>query len=83
VITRCLGGDASSVPDLWSFPIVGRERFLVCSDGLTTEVRDEIIAQLLEQHEDPQAAAGALVERALAEGGRDNVSVVVVNLAAH
>ena len=40
VITRCLGSDPSPTPDLWVFPPVDKERFLVCSDGLTGELDD-------------------------------------------
>ena len=54
-------------------------RLLVCTDGLTEEVPDEQIAVLLLTHDDPAAAADALVAAALDAGGSDNVTVVVAD----
>ncbi|MGI8677791.1 MAG: PP2C family protein-serine/threonine phosphatase [Jatrophihabitans sp.] len=82
VVTRCLGSDPAPTPDLWVFPPSRSERFLVCSDGLTNEVDDAGIAELLGRHDEPEAAAGALLEEALAAGGRDNVAVIVVDLTS-
>lgn len=55
---------------------------LFCSDGLTDEVSEDEIAKTLEQAADPQDAADRLVEQAVKAGGRDNVSVVVVQYLA-
>lgn len=82
VVTRCLGTDPSPTPDLWVFPPADHDRFLICSDGLTTEVDDDGIAELLTLHPEPEAAANALVEQALAAGGRDNIAVIVVDLTS-
>lgn len=78
VVTRALGTGFDADPDLWSFPANPGQRLLVCSDGLTCELDDEQIAGILAEHADPQAAADALVAAALAAGGSDNVTVVVV-----
>lgn len=80
VVTRCLGSDPSPAPDLWVFPPADDDRFLICSDGLTNEVDDDGIAELLTIHREPEAAANALVQQALSAGGRDNIAVIVVNL---
>lgn len=80
VITRCLGSEPNPTPDLWVFPPVHQERFVVCSDGLTGEVDDATITGLLAEHAEPGPAASALLEHALAAGGRDNIAVIVVNL---
>jgi protein phosphatase len=80
VVTRSLGTEPPPVPDIeLRDPAVG-ERFLVCSDGLTNELSDAEIATLLQESEDPQGAAGQLVEQAVLAGGRDNVTVIVVQL---
>lgn len=79
VVTRALGADAALEPDFWMLPVEENDRILVCSDGLTTEVDDELIARILLDHPHPQAAADALLHAALAAGGRDNVTVVVVD----
>lgn len=80
VVTRCLGSSPAPTPDLWVFPPGEHERFLVCSDGLTGEVDDRGIAEVLGGHEEPGPAASALLEQALAGGGRDNIAVIVVDL---
>ena len=54
-------------------------RLLLCSDGLNGELEDSRIAALLADH-DPGTASRALVHEALDAGGRDNVTVVVVDL---
>lgn len=77
VITRVLGTAGPVQPDYWELPV--GERYLLCSDGLTTEVEDSDIAAVLGEHKDPQAAADALVAAALEAGGHDNVTVVVVS----
>lgn len=80
VVTRSLGSQPAPQPDLWVFPPTPGERFLICSDGLTLEVEDDDIAAVIATTADVRAAAGALMERALAGGGRDNVSAIVVTL---
>ena len=54
------------------------QQILLCSDGLTDEVPDPVIARLMASAETPQAQVDALVEAALDAGGRDNITVVVV-----
>jgi serine/threonine protein phosphatase PrpC len=79
VITRALGADDLVEPDVWLVPAAGRQAFLICSDGLTKELPDDRIAAILAgDAAHPAGMAGELVEAALAHGGRDNVSVVVV-----
>ena len=80
VITRAVGTDPSVEPDIWLLPPVPGERFLLCSDGLTGEVADEEIALVLSTENDPTMAATRLVEKAIAAGGHDNVTVVVIDV---
>lgn len=79
VVTRSLGTDPAPVPDCWVFPPAAGERFLICSDGLTTEVEDERIGACLVEEPDAEGGARRLVELALDAGGRDNVTVIVVD----
>ena len=81
VVTRALGTGPDPEPDYWLLPAGSRDRLVVCTDGLTRELTDDDIAAVVEQQSDPQAAAAALVAFALAGGGHDNVSVVVVDVA--
>jgi len=79
VLTRSLGTNPAPDPDCWVFPPMDGERFMVCSDGLTTEVGDEAIRSCLASDAGPQEVAEALVHMAIAAGGRDNVTVIVVD----
>jgi protein phosphatase len=81
VITRAIGADDSPA-DLWLYPIVAGEVLLMCSDGLTGEVAEPDIQAILASRAMPQAIADRLVSAALAGGGRDNVTVLVVAVAA-
>jgi protein phosphatase len=60
--------------------VASGERFLVCSDGLTNELEDDEIARLIGEAPTLAAAAQALVDAAVAAGGRDNVTVIVVEM---
>jgi protein phosphatase len=53
------------------------DRLLICTDGLTDMLSDEVIAEELARHASPQAACDALIRRALEAGGRDNVTAVM------
>jgi protein phosphatase len=80
VVTRALGIEENVEIDEWFVePVVG-DRYLMCSDGLTGEVADAEIAEVLRAVALPGDAASALVELALLAGGRDNVSAVVVDI---
>lgn len=82
VLTRALGVEAWIEVDTWELtPAVG-DRYLLCSDGLTNELSDDTIREMLNHTTDPKEAAQALVDDACEAGGRDNVSVVVVDVLA-
>ena len=81
VITRALGAGGRAVePDTFALPVRDGERLLICSDGLNNELGDPKIAMLLGGCTDPQEAAELLVAQACEAGGRDNVTVVVVDV---
>jgi protein phosphatase len=80
VITRALGASADVEVDYWIRSVVAGERFLLCSDGLTSEVDDLLIGEILRAEMSPQDTADALVLAALEAGGRDNVTVIVVDV---
>jgi len=79
VITRVLGAGTPERPDYWLLPVAEHDRWLVCSDGLTTEVPDDVIARTLINEDTPQAVVDSLISASLMAGGHDNVSVVVVD----
>ncbi len=79
VITRAIGADDVVDPDVWLIPATGRQVFLVCSDGLSKEVDDARLAHMLAGDTGHAAGlAGELVDAALDHGGRDNITVIVV-----
>lgn len=79
VITRSLGALSDDGADFWLIPAAPPERWLLCTDGLSGEVSDDQIELVLRRSAAPGDAARALVQLALDEGGRDNVTVVVVD----
>jgi PPM family protein phosphatase len=78
VITRAIGTQPSVNEESLELAVEAGDRFLLCSDGLTREVSEETIAQILGDGEDLERTAGALVDAANEHGGRDNVTCVVV-----
>jgi serine/threonine protein phosphatase PrpC len=79
VVTRALGTGDETEADYWLLPVEEGDRVLVCSDGLTGELTDEHIHHILSTVGHPQDAADALIQAALRSGGRDNVTVIVVD----
>ena len=80
IVTRALGIEPSVRVDSWVMPVVRGDRFMVCSDGLVDEVDDDEIHEIMDAHPQAQAAAEALVAAAVANGGRDNVTVIVIDV---
>jgi protein phosphatase len=81
VITRAIGAEDATA-DYWLMPLINGERLLACSDGLTRELDDATIRQVLLGTATPEHAASELVRRAVEAGGRDNVTAVVVDVIA-
>ena len=80
VITRAIGALEDSMAEYVMLPVVSGARLLLCSDGLSSEVPDEVIGGVLAATNDPDRAVLDLVETALSHGGRDNVTVVLVDV---
>jgi protein phosphatase len=80
VVTRALGGGPSVSPDLQELVFSSGDRFLFCSDGLTTMVSDEEIRDAAMSIADPEGLCHTLVDMANEKGGVDNVTVVVVDI---
>ncbi|BAN00529.1 SpoIIE family protein phosphatase [Ilumatobacter coccineus] len=80
IITRALGIEPDVKVDWWTLPLIRGDRFVLCSDGLVDEVTDDEITETLRSHPDPQEAADRLIHLANAAGGRDNITVVVVDV---
>lgn len=78
MVTKALGAGPDTEPDYWLIPAEVGDRMLICSDGLTGEVPDEVIERQLGRPDDVRSICRGLVELALDAGGSDNVTVVVV-----
>jgi len=81
LITRALGADAEVEADNMVLPVGAGDRILLCSDGLSDMVREDRIREILKEHPgEPETPARGLIAAALAAGGTDNVTVVVVDV---
>ncbi len=78
IITRALGVGPRPEADVVLLPVVPGDRFLSCSDGLTGELSDARIAELLSADADPSALAEELVAAADVHGARDNATVTIL-----
>lgn len=80
VITRAIGPAGNTEAEYSLLPVESRQRLLLCSDGLTSEVSDRAIAMILARATSPSQAVSDLIDAAVNMGGRDNVTVVVVEV---
>lgn len=80
VITRALGSDPAMYADHFTLNIEEGDRLILCSDGLSSMVSDGEIETIATQSSTAQICTDNLVDAALAAGGGDNVTVIVVDL---
>jgi protein phosphatase len=80
MITRALGIDVDVEVDVIPITLVVGDRFLICSDGLNTMLRDDAIADVLRGEADRGRAAQELVEAANDAGGVDNITVLLLDV---
>jgi len=80
VLYRALGQADDIDIDVYEARMHNGDRLVLCSDGLTRHVKPDEIMTITLHHPEPEAAAQALIDRANALGGEDNISVVVIAL---
>ncbi|MCL2924136.1 MAG: Stp1/IreP family PP2C-type Ser/Thr phosphatase [Trichodesmium sp. MAG_R04] len=80
VLSQCLGREDMGKIDILPLDIQPSDRLLLCSDGLTEELSDSIIASILSSNQDTQTIAQELVDTAKEKGGNDNITVLIVTL---
>ena len=80
VITRALGNDPATRPDIYEVVVEAGDRLLLCSDGLSGMIEDDQIESIMRRVADPQRCASQLVNEAIAAGGHDNVTVIVADV---
>lgn len=82
VITRAIGALTDAEADFSLLPADPGSRLLLCSDGLTSEISDTAILHILSEEMSVDHTVLTLVDAAVSAGGHDNVTVVVVDVAA-
>lgn len=82
IVTRALGIEDEIDLEVHEHPLERGDIFLICSDGLTDMVTDAQIAATLEVEEALKARAQRLVDLANANGGKDNISVILMRVAS-
>ena len=80
VITRALGGPELREPDFFLLPLESASRVVLCSDGVSGMIDDQEIEEILATAPDPRDAAERIVAAAVAAGGQDNATAVVVDV---
>ncbi|MGA1541992.1 MAG: SpoIIE family protein phosphatase, partial [Ilumatobacteraceae bacterium] len=81
IVLRAMGIDPDLEVDVFELDIEDGDRFIVCSDGLVDEADDDAIEVAIRTSSAPDDLAQALVTLANDNGGRDNVTVVVVDFS--
>lgn len=80
IITRALGIQEETEMDLFPLHVEKGDRYLLCSDGLSNMVEDAEICSIVQQKKALYDIGGELVDRANANGGLDNIAVVLVEI---
>ena len=80
IITRALGPEGDVEVDTRTWPARAGDVFLLCSDGLTTMLKEGLIAETLRSAPSLQDAGERLIDGANDAGGRDNITVILVRL---
>ncbi|NLK99704.1 MAG: Stp1/IreP family PP2C-type Ser/Thr phosphatase [Clostridiales bacterium] len=81
IITRALGTNETAQPDFFEVELAEDDIVLMCSDGLTNMLNDETIEQIIKENaDDPKIAAETLVKQANENGGKDNITVIIVKV---
>ncbi len=82
ILTNSLGGRRDTVsPDIEHLSLQQGDRLLLCTDGLSELVSDSEIAEIVGRPLAPQAAVDALIQLALDNGGRDNVTAILAEFS--
>lgn len=78
IITRAVGTGSFVKADFFKTTLHARDQVLMCSDGLTNMLEDEVILQVASADADITDKASAMVNRANQEGGKDNIAVIII-----
>lgn len=82
VLSQALGPSDVIAPEITRIELLPRDRLLLCSDGLTDMLAEEQISAILDDADTIETACSRLIQAALDQGGKDNVSVVLLQVAS-
>ncbi|MPY47509.1 PP2C family protein-serine/threonine phosphatase [Streptomyces acidicola] len=83
IVTQCLGGTSkyrAVTPHVTAAPLAPGDRYLICTDGLTDPLPNDVIDELLREYDDGRAAF-ELWKAAIAAGGPDNITLALARVA--
>ena len=78
IITRAVGTEAFVDADLFEYSLKDGDYILLCSDGLSEMVSEDLFKEIIDKNEEIEDAAKELVNIANDNGGRDNITVVII-----
>lgn len=78
IITRALGLNNEIIVDIFEVDVRKGDKILLCTDGLTNEIKNDEIMKIVSENENPDKAVEILIERANECGGKDNVTVQLI-----
>lgn len=79
IITRAVGAVEEIEIDFFRTELEPKDQILLCSDGLTNMIEDEEINRIIREQENLSGAAEELIRTANQNGGRDNITVIIID----
>ena len=80
IITRAIGASKNVIPDFFEIEYEPGDKLLLCSDGLSNMIDDSKIKRIVNSSSDIEVVVSKLIEEANRNGGKDNISVVLVQM---
>jgi serine/threonine protein phosphatase PrpC len=80
LITRAVGVDPFVEADYYKLSLKGKDKLLLCSDGLCGLVSDDAIFKIMQKHTDMETTCQALKDAAMENGGHDNITALLFSL---
>jgi len=80
IITRALGANDTVEPDFFEVSLEDGDIILMCSDGLTNMLDDDVIEKIVKENDNPEIAAETLVREANQNGGKDNIAIIIIKV---
>lgn len=80
ILTRALGSNEMLETEISEIEVAIGDKFLLCSDGLTNSIPEDLIKELMSKEEDPETIVDQLIDSANELGGADNITVILVEI---